>query len=215
MYNKIYPPLSLLGQSIFALYLLCIISGCASFLERYPSEFTAPLDTVTVERVDFFPQDENRCGPASLAGVLNFYGVAVTPDEIAADIWHKRSRGTLSLDMVLYAREKGLKARWFSGDTDVIQKAISGGIPLIILMDIGFANIHKYHYIVIVGFCPKGIIANSGKSRGKIISWDKFLHGWNRADRWTLWISPINGSVTKWNSLCARTRNHLTNNVTL
>ena len=191
MYKKIYTLQSLLWQSIFALYLVCIISGCASTLDKYSSGFTPPLDTVKVERVDFFPQDENQCGPASLAGVLNFYGVKVTPDEIAADIWHKRNRGTLSLDMVLYARKKGLHARWFSGNTDDIQKAISEGIPLIILLDMGFANILKYHYIVVVGFCPKGIIANSGKSREKIISWDKFLNGWNRADRWTLWISSL------------------------
>lgn len=192
MYKKIHTLQSLLWQSIFALYLLCIISGCAFTSDKYSSGFIAPLDTVKVERVDFFPQDENQCGPASLAGVLNFYGVTVTPDEIAADIWHKRNRGTLSLDMVLYARKKGLNARWFSGNIDDIQKAISGGIPLIILLDIGFANIRKYHYIVVVGFCPKGIIANSGKSREKIISWDKFLNDWNRADQWTLWISPIN-----------------------
>jgi ABC-type bacteriocin/lantibiotic exporter with double-glycine peptidase domain len=192
MYKKIYTLQSLLWQSIFALYLLCIISGCASTLDKYLSGFTPPLDTIKVERVDFFPQDKNRCGPASLAGVLNFYGVTVTPDEIAADICYKRNRGTLSLDMVLYARKKGLNARWFSGNTDDIQKAISEGIPLIILLDMGFANIHKYHYIVVVGFCPKGIIANSGKSREKIISWDKFLNDWNRANRWTLWISPIN-----------------------
>ena len=192
MYKKIYTLQPLLWQSIIAFYLVCTISGCASFLDKYSSGFTAPLDTVKVERVDFFPQDKNRCGPASLAGVLNFFGVTVTPDEIAADICHKPNRGTLSLDMVLYAREKGLNARWLSGNTDDIQKAVSEGIPLITLLDIGFANIHKYHYIVIVGFCPKGIIANSGKSREKIISWGKFLNGWNRADRWTLWISSIN-----------------------
>ncbi|MDY6853102.1 MAG: C39 family peptidase [Thermodesulfobacteriota bacterium] len=197
MYKKIYPPLSLLWQSTFTFYLLCIISGCTSFSDKYPDGFTAPLDTVKVETVDFFPQDENRCGPASLAGVLNFYGVTVTPDEIAADIWRKPIHGTLSLDMVLYARKKGLNARWFSGNIDDIQKAISGGIPLITLMDIGFSGIHKYHYIVIVGFCPKGIIANSGKYTEKIISWDNFFYGWNRAYRWTLLISPINGSMPK------------------
>ncbi|NIW44576.1 MAG: hypothetical protein GWN30_07355, partial [Gammaproteobacteria bacterium] len=63
--------------------------------------------------VPFFPQLDYQCGPASLAGVLNYYGDHVGPDEIAEAIYRENIRGTVSLDMVLYVRKRGFASTWY------------------------------------------------------------------------------------------------------
>jgi hypothetical protein len=69
----------------------------------------------TIENVPFYPLEDYQCGPASLAAVLSFQGMAVSPDDIAADIFSSKAKGTLGIDMVLYARGKGLSAEQYSG----------------------------------------------------------------------------------------------------
>ncbi|UCF82128.1 MAG: C39 family peptidase [Desulfobacteraceae bacterium] len=154
------------------------------------SAFPASAGSGKVENVPFYSQLTYQCGPASLAGVLHFYGDAVTPDQIAGAIFRDNIHGTVTLDMVLYARKKGFSARWYSGSAYDIQCAVDGNVPLIVMVDLGFANLSKYHYMVVVGYEPKGIIVNSGKDREKLISWNRFLPRWKRTKSWTLRIQP-------------------------
>ena len=154
------------------------------------SSFPAPAGSGKVENVPFYSQLTYQCGPASLSGVLNFYGEEETPDKIARAIFRGNIRGTVTLDMVLYAREKGFSARWYSGSTHDIQCAVDGGVPLIVMVDLGFANLSKYHYMVVVGYEPEGVIVNSGKEREKLIRWGRFLSPWKRTKCWTLRIEP-------------------------
>jgi ABC-type bacteriocin/lantibiotic exporter with double-glycine peptidase domain len=143
-----------------------------------------------VENVPFYSQLSYQCGPASLAGVLNFYGEAETPDKIAKAIFRDNIRGTVTMDMVLYAREKGFSTRWYRGGTHDIQCSVDGGVPLIVMVDLGFANLSKYHYMVIVGYEPEGVVVNSGKEHEKLMRWDRFLSLWKRTKFWTLRIEP-------------------------
>jgi hypothetical protein len=56
------------------------------------------------------------------------------------------------------------------------------------MVDLGFAGVPKNHFMVVVGYTPEGVIANSGKTREKLIPWKAFLARWNRTKRWTLRI---------------------------
>ena len=157
-----------------------------------------PAGFVKVENVPFYSQLAYQCGPACLAGVLNFYGENVTPDEIAKAIFRENIGGTVTLDMMLYARQKGFSATWYNGSANDIQQAVDKGVPLIVMVDLGIANISKNHYLVVVGYSMEGVIANSGKNREKHIRWDHFLSQWERAEHWTLRIIPkIQGQVRK------------------
>jgi predicted double-glycine peptidase len=143
-----------------------------------------------VQNVPFYPQVSYQCGPASLAGVLSFYGAEVTPDHVAEAIFRKDIRGTVTLDMLLYAREKGFSARWYSGSAEDIRQAVGQGVPLIVMVDLGLAMVSRNHYMVVVGYGSEGIIANSGKTREKFIRWSRFLTQWQRTECWTLRIEP-------------------------
>lgn len=143
-----------------------------------------------IENVPFFPQEAFQCGPASLAGVLNYWGVHVTPEEIAKDIYSPSAGGTLNLDMMLYPEKKGMKANHYKGSMGDIKTKIDLGYPIIVLVDLGLFVYQQNHFMVVVGYDEDGIIANSGKDRLKPIALKNFIKAWERTNFWTLWITP-------------------------
>jgi ABC-type bacteriocin/lantibiotic exporter with double-glycine peptidase domain len=143
-----------------------------------------------IENVPFFPQSDFQCGPSSLAGVLNYYGENISPSQIAQKIFMEKVRGTLSIDMALYAREIGFLAEWYSGDLKDLRTNIDNNRPLIAMVDLGLGPVQKPHYLVVVGYEPKGVIVNSGTHQHKLVTWNRFQNQWNRTHLWTLRIHP-------------------------
>ena len=184
------------GRTAAVLLLVAVsLAGCAGGL---PTAFSPPVGAARLANVPFFPQLDYQCGPAALAGVLNYYGKRITPEEIAHAIFRENIRGTVTLDMVLYARERGFSARWFSGSVGEVVEAINDGSPLVVMVDYGFSVISHNHYMVVVGYDSKGIVANSGASREIHISWRDFFPPWERAKCWTLRIEPKDSTRTGW-----------------
>jgi len=176
-----------MGAALFILY-SCFFSGCsAGAKELY---IARPSQTALIKDVPFFPQLDYQCGPASLAGVLNYYGDTVTPDEIAEAIYRQKIRGTVSLDMVLYARQRGFTSKWYEGSTDDIVRAVDSGSPLVVMIDLGFSLARAYHYMVITGYSFEGVIANTGTTPQKLISWERFMSQWKKTRNWTLLVTP-------------------------
>jgi len=178
--------------SLAALTLLSLLAliGCTAGPRSRASNLPSANGSGKVEGVPFYPQLAYQCGPASLAGVLTFYSEDVMPDEIAEAIFRRHIHGTVTLDMVLYARNKGFSAKWYSGSADDIRRSVDQGVPLIVMVDLGFANVTNNHYMVVVGYSPKGVIAHSAKTREELITWNHFLTRWDRTNRWTLRIEP-------------------------
>ena len=143
-----------------------------------------------VAEVPFFPQERYQCGPASLAGVLNYWGILVTPEEIAEAIYSRSARGTLDLDLVFYGEKKGLKAALYEGSRDDLGKNIKDKIPLIVLVDEGFLAYQKYHFMIVVGYNDQGIFAHSGGERQRFYPWPGFLKTWEKTKNWTLRLTP-------------------------
>jgi len=173
----------------FVLFSLIVFQGCAAGPDSVTSEVAPSIGCGKVNEVPFYPQVSFQCGPASLAGVLNFFGESVTPDEIAEAIFRRDIRGTVTLDMLLYARKRGFFAEWYNGSVDDIRRSVDERVPLIVMVDFGFAGVRKNHFMVVVGYTPEGVIANSGKTREKLIPWKDFLAYWNRTKRWALRIA--------------------------
>jgi ABC-type bacteriocin/lantibiotic exporter with double-glycine peptidase domain len=162
-----------------------LLPACAS---PHPVPASGPVHIVP--GVPFYAQETDQCGPASLAGVMNFWHVAVSPAEIAGEIYSESARGTLTLDMVLYPQRKGLAAEQYSGGMADLRKRIDAGLPLIVLVDKGFSVVEVAHFMVIVGYDGGGIIANSGGTGGEYVSGEDFLRTWKRTNYWTLLIRP-------------------------
>jgi predicted double-glycine peptidase len=168
--------------SSFMFLLLVLLCSCSTVQENSQSH--------VIEDVPFYAQTSYQCGPASLAGVLNYWGIKVTPDEIAEEIYSTSARGTLDIDMVLYARKRGLLVTQYEGTIEDLRKNIDSRHPLIVLVDYGFSFMQKNHFIVVIGYNDHGVIVNSGKKKGKFVLEEDFLKSWERTKFWTLLIKP-------------------------
>jgi len=173
------------GVSSLLVLLLSFVCSCAGPSSNLPGQSARVIDGVP-----FFPQEEYQCGPASLAGVLNFYGWKVSPAEIAAEIFSRQAGGTLDMDMVFYAQKKGLKAEKYKGGFEDLQAQIDSRRPLIVLIDQGFWVYQSHHFMVVVGYDERGILVNSGQEERKFISRDSFSKTWQKTKFWTLRIAP-------------------------
>ncbi len=163
---------------------LLALSACAM------AQLQKNTNSVVIRDVPFFPQEDYQCGPASLAGVLHFWKSDVSVVEIAGQIFSKSARGTLTIDMLLYAERKGYAALQYKGGLDDLKSKIQAGYPIIVLVDYGFFVYHQEHFMVVVGFDEYGVIVNSGKSENSHVSSEDFLKTWERTNNWTLLIKP-------------------------
>ena len=144
--------------------------------------------SVLIKDIPFFPQEAHQCGPASMAGVMSYRGAAVTPEEVAQKIYSASAKGTLTIDMVLYAQAKGLSARQYSGGWEDLVAGINEGNPLIVLVDYGLFFYQVNHFMVVVGYNEGGVIANSGRNEREFIDKERFLKIWEKTRFWTLLI---------------------------
>ena len=172
-----------LGRYFFFVLIPLFLSSCVAVQEVPESGLNHMIDNVP-----FYPGETNQCGPVSLAGVLNYWGVSVTPEEIARDIFSESAGGTLDIDMMIYARRKGLYAEQYEGSMDDIRRNIRLGRPLIVLVDYGFSFYQRNHFMVLVGYNEQGVIVNSGDKREKMIPEKDFLKIWRKTNSWTLLI---------------------------
>lgn len=162
--------------------ILLLLAACSS-VPVQPGPGSVVIDTVP-----FYAQEDYQCGPASLAGVMNFWGMNVTPDEVAREIYSDSAKGTLNIDMLFYARKKGLDALQYAGSWDDLKAKINDRQPLVVLVDYGFYLYQANHFMVITGYNEDGVVANSGKDERVFIGKNSFLKSWKRTNYWTLLI---------------------------
>lgn len=168
------------GSLFFLLLTFLLLFSCSS------ADVKVNEISHIVEGVPFYPQEAYQCGPSSLAAILNYNGIDVSPVEIARDIYSKSARGTLNMDMVLYAEKKGLDVRQYSGSVEDIKQNIDSGDPLIVMVDNGFFLYQKNHFMVVIGYNDEGIISNSGREQFKFIPFHDFNKTWRKTNYWSL-----------------------------
>ncbi len=173
------------GSPFLWFLILPLIFSCAGISKNRESRSAR-----IVENVPFYPQEAYQCGPAALAGVLNYLGFNVSPAEIAGEIYSQKARGTLDVDMAFYAEKKGLKASQYRGSLEDLKRNIDSNQPLIVLVDEGFWVYQNAHFMVVVGYDEGGLIVNSGKEPHQFIPLSRFLRSWERTKFWTLRIAP-------------------------
>jgi hypothetical protein len=167
------------------LALVLALSACAPGL---PRDFAPPAASRVIPGVPFHAQEDFQCGPASLAGVLNYLGDPAPPEEIAAAVFRPDLRGSVSLDLALYPRSRGLATRFWRGGVADLVASVDAGRPLVLMLDQGLGPVHVFHYLVAVGYSPQGLVANSGRREHVLLPWAEFLPAWERAENWTLLV---------------------------
>jgi hypothetical protein len=168
---------------VFLLSVVFFLTSCVTV-----SEIPESRRNHIIDNVPFYPGGTDQCGPVSLATVLNYQGVSVTPEEISRAVFSESAGGTLNIDMLVYPRKKGMHSEQYKGSMDDVRRNIQLGNPLIVLVDYGFSFYQKNHFMVIVGYNENGVIVNSGDERDKFIREEDFSRIWSKTNFWTLLI---------------------------
>jgi hypothetical protein len=145
-----------------------------------------------IEDVPFFPQVELMCGPASLASVLNFYGHKVDLQEVSQAVYHPGLKGSLSIDLFIYAKERGFEVMQYKGGLEDLKARLREKSPLIVFLNLGYEFYPIGHYVVVVGYNDdmEVVVAHSGTTRAKLFSYKSFLDDWAKTGFSTLLIKP-------------------------
>jgi ABC-type bacteriocin/lantibiotic exporter with double-glycine peptidase domain len=197
---------SLLAAALLAGGLLFTQGGCAAGAGvgrgdgsvRSP-EATPPPPSV-IEGVPFLLQEEDTCGPSSLAMVLRFLGRNVDTAEIVRETRTEGLKGTLITELTGAARRRGLAAEIADLDLPRLRERISSGVPVILLVDLGFWSWSRPHYLVAYGWTPEGVVAHSGRERGKVIPFATLDAQWAKMGRLAIIVQRHGGGHSStWN----------------
>ena len=151
-------------------------------------EAPAPLSSV-IAGVPFLPQEDDTCGPSSLAMVLRFLGQDVDTREIVRETRTEGLKGTLITDLAEAARRRGFAAEIADLDLPRLRERIVAGVPVILLVDLGIWTWSRPHYLVAYGWTPEGVVAHSGREQGKVIPFSTLDAQWAKMGRLAITVS--------------------------
>jgi hypothetical protein len=164
-----------------------------------PPEAPAPLPSV-IAGVPFLPQEEDTCGPSSLAMVLGFLGQNVDTAEIVRETRTGGLKGTLITDLTVAARRRGFAAEVVDLDLPRLRERIVAGVPVILLVDLGIWTWSRPHYMVAYGWTAEGVVAHSGREQGKVIPFSTLDAQWAKMGRLAIIVLRHGGGHSStWN----------------
>ena len=183
---------SLLAALLLAGGVLFLQGGCAAGAGKgagsvQPSDAPAPVPSV-IAGVPFLPQEDDTCGPSSLAMVLGFLGQEVATQEIVRETRTEGLKGTLITDLAGAARRRGFAAEVVDLDLPRLRERISAGVPVILLVDLGVWSWSRPHYLVAYGWTPEGVVAHSGREQGKVIPFPTLDAQWAKMGRLSILV---------------------------
>ncbi len=178
-----------------ALFVCVLFAGCATTPQTRSLLDAPPADLpprVELESVPFYSQLEYHCGPASLAAIYNYRGIAVVPDQVAREVFVPGLRGSLQAEVVAATRQYDLLPVVLDGRLESILRELAAGNPVFVLQNLGLDMAPVWHYEIVVGydFDHRQLILRSGTNRRIARSFKTFERTWRRAGNWALAIVP-------------------------
>ncbi len=179
------------AKPLFVALVVTIALGLGACTAPQTSELTlspGALPTrAEVGNVPFFPQEENFCGPAALATVVAWTGIAVEPEQIAERVYTPGRKGTLQSDILAAARREGRLAVPVPSLRGVMTE-IAAGHPVLVLQNLSLEWYPQWHYAVAIAYNleTREITLRSGREPERVIPIDTFEHTWRRGDHWAL-----------------------------
>ena len=168
---------------------LALLSGCSA-VPTAPGTPTADVSTHELSDVPFFPQDAYQCGPAALAEVLTYSGIARSPDDLAAAVYVPARQGSLQAEMVAAARSQG-RMVYPLQTPEEIRAQLRNGSPVLVFQNLGLPQYPRWHYAVVVGWTPgREVILRSGTTRRVVLNEATFLRTWQWGGAWAQVILP-------------------------
>lgn len=179
--NKPFPgAVLLLGGALLLFW------GCAGGSSPAGRGVAPAAGTHVLDGVPFLPQEEDSCGPSSLAMVLRYYGREASTAEIVRETRTGGLRGTLITDLAAAARNRGFAAEFVTLDLPGLREMIRSGIPVILLVDLGRWMFSRPHYLVAYGYTGETLVVHSGRDAGRILPVAEIDRQWEKMNRMAL-----------------------------
>lgn len=170
------------------------LGGCATqqvttLLAQRPATLPERAD---IAAVPFFPQEAHQCGPAALATVLAYDGIATTPDALTAEVYLPAREGSLQAEMLAATRRHGFVAYRLAPRLEDVLREVAAGNPVIVLENVSLPIYPIWHYAVVVGYdLPREeIVLRSGRTFRMTMGLDTFEHTWARSKHWAMVAMP-------------------------
>ena len=174
---------------------LAVVGACSTphqtlIIRQNPPADIPPQQELT--STPFFPQKKFYCGPAALAMVINYRGIAVNPDELAPLIYVPELQGSLQEEVIAAVRQYDLLPVKLNGKLKSILREIASGNPVLVMQNLGLDVYPKWHYAVAVGYdlADQTIVLRSGLYERLVRSFSLFERTWEKAGYWSLAIVP-------------------------
>jgi len=178
------PVLRIWGAVLLLAGALSLHGGCALPLSADgPLAGTSVMENRIIPGVPFLPQEEETCGPTSLAMLLRFHGKDVSVRELQEETRTIGLRGSLITDLAASARRRGIHVEATSLDLSELRRRIVAGEPVILLVDLGTLLWSRPHYIIVYGVTHEGVVAHSGQTEGIVIPYGALEKQWAKMGR--------------------------------
>ncbi|MFZ5533628.1 MAG: PA2778 family cysteine peptidase [Pseudomonadota bacterium] len=172
-----------------ALATLVLLSGC-SVVPTVPGTSSIGASIQELSEVPFYPQDAYQCGPAALASVLTYSGIARSPEDLVDAVYVPARQGSLQAEMIAAARSHG-RMVYPVQTPEEIQAQLRNGTPVLVFQNLGLPQYPRWHYAVVVGWNPgREVILRSGTTRRLVLNETTFLRTWQWGGAWAQVILP-------------------------
>lgn len=140
----------------------------------------------------YFPQQDDQCGPASLATMLAYNQITTTPEQLRPSLYIPQKGGTLAIEMDARARQFNLIVYPLRPDMADILLELDAGHPVLVMQNLGFSWLPQWHFAVAIGYDlnAQQILLRSGPDKRYPADLSLFEKTWSRADNWARVILP-------------------------
>ena len=134
--------------------------------------------------VPFYAQQKYQCGPAALASMLGYAGIAISPDALVDEVWLPERQGSLGMELVAAARARGLLVYPVNTEQHLLAE-LDAGHPVLIQQNLLFNWWPQWHFAVVVGEADRGALLylHSGNREAMKVDRKWFDNHWRKADR--------------------------------
>ncbi|WP_428033725.1 PA2778 family cysteine peptidase [Amphritea sp.] len=188
---------SRLSAELLAIILLTatvLITGCSSNQRLIDSLTTTPgiRGATEIDELAYFPQQDDQCGPASLATMLAYNQITITPEQLRPSLYIPKKGGTLAVEMEARARQFNLIVYPLKPAVTNILLELDAGHPVLVMQNLGFSWLPQWHFAVAIGYDlnAQQILLRSGPEKRYPADLSLFEKTWSRADHWARVILP-------------------------
>ena len=182
------------------LALWAVVSGCAylgSAKSIDPAEFDKDAGWVAVRDLQFERQKtDNDCGAASVAMVLNHWGLSTTLDNVVAECPTSKD-GMRAGDLRDLIKKRGLEGYLIHGTFDDLKTELAANRPVIVGLIKPYVQGGLNHYEVLIAIHPeRRLVATLDPAKGpRQNTFEGFFQEWEPAGSLTIVVTGRNGKA--------------------